>query len=299
MTDLRYVLHPSILMNKSVCCWLNSLLQAFGSLPEFNELIIKNVRKNSANQVYLKLYEFIMFNLSGKNTVNCSNELLECMNKTNRESNNTIKLNQKQNCALEFFENILEIIGDPEITSLFGMVYYRKTTCPSCLKDSIKVDKGIYKMIYKGHEEMTSLDPRDFPGASENLLDVIGNVCTVPKWQCQGCGTISADVKSKYLLGQLSRAIVLVFNKYEHNGAVTLDETMLIKNKKTGQTNKFRLRATIVHYGSPKSGHYICNAIRKIGNDEKWFKFNDQVFSELEEAPLASSDIYMAFYSLE
>jgi len=44
----------------------------------------------------------------------------------------------------------------------------------------------------------------------------------------------------------------------------------------------YHLHAILVHSGTINSGHYYC-FIRPNSNDEKWYKFNDSVVSEVEK----------------
>lgn len=288
------VLYPSPLINKSVCCWLNSVIQAICSNPEFNKMILSDVGNNLTNTLFRLMYSFINMNIHGLDTINCSVEILEAVNKINRESMSNIKMNQKQQCALEFFENLLELMKNDKIINLFKMIYLRQTTCPKCNKTSTNQEEMVYRNIYKTHNVAHF---NENSRASKNLLDLLGHKENISMWKCPSCMTDSPNVTSIYRICRLPEIIVLSFNKTIDNSNVYLDRNMTIRSKTSGNETKYTLKSTIHHYGTSESGHYICNGLRKSGQSESWYVFDDQKFSEIQDVTLESGDIYLAFYS--
>jgi ubiquitin C-terminal hydrolase len=75
-----------------------------------------------------------------------------------------------------------------------------------------------------------------------------------------------------------------------------------------GQSNKYKLRAVVQHYGTHNDGHYICyrtcaHPVTAAGVVNKrlagWYEFNDQFVSQCEESEAMSrGQAFMLFYEM-
>lgn len=292
-------LYPSPLVNKSVSCWLNSIIQSMCTSPDFCAIIKKNIKTNGMNDVYRGFYSFITKNELGYNTEECSNQILESLNKLNRDSMYSAKMIQNQQCALEFFENILEALRDPEIIQLFRCAYLRVTKCPSCLEEHKIVNAHRYVSMYKNSHIPNFHDSKKYPNTKKFVLDLIGTSEIIDCWKCPKCLVESKDVKSDYRIVLLPKIFVIQFDKLTDNSPINLEEKFSLKFRDSPELKTYKAIATINHYGTSVSGHYLANCIRRrpIDNELSWFCCNDQYIYELTEPPLSSTDIYMVFYT--
>lgn len=294
-------LPPGPLANKSVSCWLTSLIQSMSSCPEFYKAIKKGIREHGDNDIYSGFYSFMTKCEEGYSTVECASEILSALNKLNRESMRNIKLNQKQQCALEFFENIIEVLQDKNIYDLFKTYFLRETKCkhPSCGHVERVKTMQLYVPIFKGSTEETFHDPKQFPKADKLVLDILGHIEKIDKYRCPKCQQESADVDSVYRLCTMPKIFVLQFDKAMNNTPVMLVDKFSLTERGTGKNIWYHVNATVCHYGMATGGHYTANCVRKCPKTRKpkWFNCNDLFISELENAPLQSTDIYLAFYS--
>lgn len=294
-------LYPSPLINRSVSCWLNSIIQSLCTSPLFCNIIKKNIKKHSMNDVYRGFYSFIVKNESGYNTEECSSTILESLNKLNRDSMYSVKIVYDQQCALEFFENVLEALKDPEIVALFRCAYIRETVCPSCSEQNKVINAHRYVPLFKNSKTPTFHDPQKYPFAKKFVLDLIGTSEKLDCWKCPKCLAENKGVQSDYRIVLMPKIFVIQFDKIIDNGPVMLVDKFVLNTRGTTKQNVYRAIATINHYGTASSGHYLANCLRTKIADKSvaWFCCNDQSVQELKEAPLESTDIYMAFYSCE
>lgn len=299
-TEQSY-LYPSPLINRSVSCWLNSIIQSLCTSPIFCSTIKKNVKKHAYNDVYRGFYSFIVKNEMGYNTEECSSNILEALNKLNRDSMYSVKIVYGQQCALEFFENVLEALKDPEIVALFRCAYLRETTCPHCHVQNKVINAHRYVPLFKNSRVPTLHDPVKYPFAKKFVLDLIGTSEILDCWKCPKCLAETKDIRSDYRIVLMPKIFVLQFDKAIDNGPVILVDKFVLNLRGTNNQTVYKALATINHYGTATSGHYLANCIRRVpGTDQiSWYCCNDQSVQKLSYAPLESTDIYMAFYSCE
>jgi len=295
------LLPPGPLANKSVSCWLTSLIQSMCSCPEFCKAIKRGIKAHGDNDVYSGFYSFISKCEDGYNTSECATDILSALNKINRDSMRNIKLNQKQQCALEFFENIIEVLHYPAIYDLFKTYFLRETTCkhPSCGHVECVKSMHMYVPIYKGSEEETFHDPKKYPNTNRLVLDILGHVEKIDRYRCPKCQQESIDTESVYRLCTLPKIFVLQFDKATNNTPVMLVDKFCLTERNSGKDVWYHANATVCHYGITTGGHYTANCLRKCPKTRgpKWFNCNDLFISELTSVPLHSTDIYLAFYS--
>jgi len=294
-------LPPGPLANKSVSCWLTSLIQSMCSCPEFCRVIKKNIRKHCDNEIYSGFYSFISKCEDNYNTSECASEILSSLNRLNRESMRNIKLNQEQHCALEFFENIIEALHDPDIYDIFRMYFLRETHCPfeSCGHIERTKNMHLYVPIFKSCADKTYHSSENWPLAKRLVLDILGHVEIIDRWRCPHCQHESKDVQSVYRLCTLPKVFVLQFDKATNNKPVYLADKFSMTQRGSNIDKWYYVNATVCHYGITSGGHYTTNCIRECPkiHKPKWFNCNDLHITELDAAPLESTDIYLAFYS--
>lgn len=299
----KILLYPSPLVNRSVACWLNSFIQAICSLPQFCAAIKQGIKAGQFgenNKLYNAVHGFIIRSANGFDTSNCTDEILVSLKKLNRNSMFAAKIDQHQQCVCEFFTNLLEALSDENINKLFTHEYIYQRACGACGECSYSKDICIYSTIIKNDPRKVSLTNYP-PGINDILLKILGMKCTL-SCTCSKCGETRHDTVETQKMVELPTCFVLTFNKAVDNTPVVLEEYMSFRKKSSTKDTRYKLMATICHFGIPESGHYIANCLRLSSDDKnnclKWYSINDQQIRPLESAPTMSADIFMAFYSM-
>lgn len=287
---------PSSLVNKSVSCWLNAIIQAFGSCPSFCDALVNDLTENLENPLFEKFADYVITNHRGLDTSACSGRILDALNKLTRDSGRNSKLTQQQQCALEFYDLILSGLCHEGIFKMFRSYYVREVTCPSCSHVAQSKDAVQHVDIIKNSNIPTYHDTTH----PRLLRDYLGHRETLSAWECPSCHTEFHDIDMIYRLCHPAKIIVFMFNKVTDNSAVTLPPEMCIKARGGDDRLTYKPVAVINHYGTPESGHYITNCLRMSPRGAlEWYRCNDDIVTSATSDPLSGSAIYMAFYALD
>lgn len=287
-----YRLYPSTLINRGVSCWLNSIVQGLVSCPNFCQVIRKNIKKNMDNEIYHAFYSFMSLNQKGLLTDECSVRILESLNRLNRESMNSVKLAQNQMCSLDFLENVIEALHDPEITDLFTSKYVTETICTHCSKATCILTHHFY----------IGLKKTELPDSKKYARDIVSRDIAIDAWKCPQCSLESFDIKSTSRLITCPKICIVQFDKINNTNVVSVTDhfelSMTVGNYM--RSLQYNIVSTICHYGPTTGGCYIANCLRKNPSDDtlSWYKLNDQNLSQENGPLLDSSDIFMTIYML-
>ncbi len=298
-------LRPSPLVNKSVSCWLNVIIQSLGSCPTFCHVIREGISDNIRNPVYMAFGDYILTNLRGYDTRESSTVILNALNKLTRETGRNAKLTQQQQCALEFLELIISSLKSVDAYRLFRSYYIRDTKCTICGHVSRARDAVSHVDIFKSSTVPNYHDGAAFKDQPKLLLDYLGHREILSAWECPECYEETHDVESVVRLIHPAKVIVFVFDKAMDNSAVILPESLAIRQQKRDDGDsqdiiKYIPVAVIQHYGTTDSGHYIANCLRRSPEGKmKWYRCNDDVIHEVACDPLAGANMFMAFYAID
>jgi ubiquitin C-terminal hydrolase len=290
-------LHPSPLINRSVSCWLNVIIQSLGSCPEFCKIIKEDLSKNLSNNLFSAFGDYVNANINARDTSECSTVILNALNKLTRDTGRNSKLTQHQQCSLEFYGLIISALCHQGIFGLFRSYYIREVTCPSCHHVAKSHDAVSHIDICK-NSQMPNYHPNN--GHPKLLLDYLGYREVISSWECPECHVETHDVESVYRLLKPARIITFVFDKAADNSSVVLPPSISFAQRGTTERLTYHPVAVVSHYGTSVSGHYIvdCKRLSPKGTME-WYRCNDDLIREVASNPLEGASIFMAFYVAE
>lgn len=290
-------LHPSPLINRSVSCWLNAIIQSLGSCPAFCQIIKDDLSENLSNNLFVAFGDYVNANLYARDTSECSSVILNALNKLTRDTGRNSKLTQQQQCALEFYGLIISALHHQDIFRLFRSYYVREVTCKSCGKTAKSHDAVSHVDIYKSSKIPNYHGDTGHP---KILLDYLGYREVISSWECPACHVEEHDIESVYRLLKPADIITFVFDKAADNSSVILPPTIALSQRGTSEKRVYSPVAIISHYGTPISGHYIadCKRLSSKGTME-WYRCNDDLIREVAGNPLEGASIFMAFYVID
>ena len=138
-----------------------------------------------------------------------------------------------------------------------------------CFDDIIRCHNCDYENKVSTNERYIKLDlnysfTELFKPSTETLTD----------WTCEECHLKGADKIRK--LSQLSKNIFVFIKRFDHSGSKDSREIDDLYPNLQHHTNKYKLRACCLHYGSVHGGHYVV--MRQY--DDKWYCIDDDTITE-------------------
>lgn len=290
-------LHPSPLINRSVSCWLNVIIQSLGSCPSFCRIIKNDLANNLTNSLFVAFGDYVNANLQARDTSECSSVILNALNKLTRDTGRNSKLTQHQQCALEFYGLIISALHHPDIFRLFRSYYVREVKCTDCGHVAKSHDAVSHIDIYKSSKIPNYHGNTGHP---KILLDYLGHREILTSWECPECHCEKHDVESVYRLLKNAEIISFVFDKAADNSSVILPPSISLVARGQSEKVTYSPVAVVSHYGTSISGHYIvdCKRMSPKGTLE-WYRCNDDLIREVASNPLEGASIFMAFYTID
>ncbi|OHT09203.1 hypothetical protein TRFO_22043 [Tritrichomonas foetus] len=118
-------------------------------------------------------------------------------------------------------------------------------------------------------------------------------------WGCSNCGKNVNAIHSMeltnmplFLIIHLKRFCVSHHTTAKIDAKVEFPENLHFRNSSIGKDWKLRLKATIIHSGTIRNGHYTARCRDNTG----WFAFNDEKVVEIDEKEAICGSPYILFY---
>lgn len=276
---------PSPFVNSGCSCWLNSLIQSLLSTPlvdyiatandTIDEIKIAGVRDDDKNMLFNEFYK--VCNAGGTHDRSAL-QILSAFKKQLLRSGNNFNIVNTQECALEAYTYMIEMLNDKKITKMFSQASRTIIKCSNCGNSLEQRNTNLFSMVE--------------PGQSVPQLRRRG---VVHDYKCEKC-----EIKRDALRAEILSAghEVLVFATPKSAGLIINESPPSFDIPlRDGAVRTYHVCAFIEHYGSPTSGHYVAYGKR----GDSWYFFNDYLMYPFEnwESALKSPRIYMLFYKCD
>ena len=314
--------------NEALNCYMSSVLQILKNIRSFslqiidiktNDNIIESLQKIISDLLYSKkqkvsLCEFkrcfgnIYKRYKGKKNNDSTYFLLyliqhihknlnkiENQKKTNIINYNNLELNDSDKIEFEKYLDKNEAKNNSFIYDLFYGYFMNKLFCTGC--NNCKITFQCYNIldipIMNENRKLESLEEcLNCYLITKDQKDIKGFDCS--KCQHKLLSLVTCILKlPKILIINLKRVGETVIYKHE----VTIP--FILKTKDIEKLNKFNQNYELIgfvkHFGSDKSGHNIAYSKNML--DNKWYSYNDEIVSEINEYP-STEQSFLLFYQL-
>ncbi|XP_026474216.1 ubiquitin carboxyl-terminal hydrolase 8 isoform X2 [Ctenocephalides felis] len=193
-----------------------------------------------------------------------------------------------------------EYVKDREsiILKLFYGQIRSTVTCMVCAKESVTFDTFSNLSL--------ELPPTNNRCSLSDCLSLYLNGERISGWKCPECKAKREAVK-KLDISRLPMILVIHFKRFYadsfstnvyHKKQTYIDFPLFDLHVATQEPSrryaKYNLYAVSNHYGSMESGHYTAYCKSKVY--DKWYKFDDQIVSQIDQNDVNSSAAYILFY---
>ena len=191
--------------------------------------------------------------------------------------------------------------------SLFVELFYgqfaSKTKCPSCKYTSYAYDPFCFLTLSLPNN---SIIKNEISGI--DLYNVIQNFCNNEsldddnKWKCDKC-KIETKAERTITIWSTPNKLIIHLKRFKNDG----NKNDIFVNYPLYKLNlsrfcvgydkfhsEYNLYAVACHMGTSEGGHYIAYC-KNVNN--KWYKFDDNIVSEVSENSVITKDAYCLFYS--
>jgi len=226
-------------INLGNTCYLNSILQCFINVPEFQQL---NLNFNLLKEIHVDLSE------DGKFINNIYNPL-DIVNYFQKKFKRF-----QQHDAHEFLLEFLDVLN---IKEFYGKIKMN-ITCQSC------------KNVSSTFEDFTTINLQvDKKNIVHTFISYLEQE-NIHEYHCEKCNLYTQAVKTLYLY-TIPLFLILVLKRYNMIIKCDIVEKLMIRETQSGKINEYLLYAIVYHHGTSEDGHYNCNI--KINN--RWYFIDD------------------------
>lgn len=278
---------PSGLINPTVNCWLNALVQALSSCQPFCKLILNEYVNHKSNLLFAEFYKFVYAGTNGLPMENASANIIKAIKKIQKKTQFNAEVSAKQQCVDEFFCMLIEALNEPKITELFSIRVKYLHKCESC-----------------GHvDESTGVHLRrhilDSPQSEKEFVScVLGDKSELDYSKCSKCEHVSHDILRIEKVVNLPEVLCVMFDKIISRKIVHIRTNWTIMDRNTKNTYQYNLVSKVNHYGDNTGGHYVADAIRRNPQGKlQWYNLNDEIVTPLQKFEnIPSDNTFMTFY---
>lgn len=221
-------------------CYLNSLIQALMSIPQFNQSILNDTEPNELVQAYKRVLGYKQLEI---------HNLQQILNILIRLSKGRFRWGSQE----DSHESLMLLFSSFGKHSAMFELRQRCNMICEC---------G-YKLLYPGNETEKILQFN----SEITSKALISQVLYPPNYKCDGCGirnTVDRNpIKQVYTLTLLSDVIVITFPKYDRKVLHDFPFSLAFRMK-GGEVKEYTLCATIDHFGDQNGGHYTAKALRVL-----------------------------------
>ena len=182
---------------------------------------------------------------------------------------------------------------------LFYGQFAAKTKCPICKYVSYSYDPFCFLSI--------SL-PNNLNNSGIDIYSLIHSFCNNEsldddnKWKCDKCKN-ETKAERTITLWSTPKKLIIHLNRFKNDRSknnmfinyplydLNLSKYCVGYDK---YSSEYNLYAVGCHIGSSESGHYIAYC-KNLNN--RWYKFNDEIVTEVEEKEVITNDAYCLFYT--
>lgn len=278
---------PSGLINPTVNCWLNALVQALASCQPFCTLILNEYVNHKSNLLFAEFYKFIYAGVNGWPMQNASANIIKAIKKIQKKTQFNAEVSAKQQCVDEFFCMLIEALDEPKITELFSIKVKYLHKCESC--GHVDESTGVH---LRRHILESPQSEKDF------VQCILGDQSELDYSKCSKCEHVSHDIVRIEKVVNLPRVLCVMFDKIISRKIVHIRTDWMIMDKYTSNIYKYSLVSRVNHYGDNTGGHYVTDAIRRgPKNTLQWYNLNDEIITPLKTFDnIPSDNTFMTFY---
>ena len=285
------------LLNLGNSCYFNSVLQCLYHCPTFKGAI-ETVTLEALSIAVVKQLQMLFVDMgavSHFDYINPTKCLTAAMNipKCKRAG---MKVNGPQQDAGEFLVHLLEHLEEKwkSLSDIFEGEFVSTHTCQHCFYTIIKHQPFKLFTLQMDLPSMLEIKKLNL----YKLMNYFQRATILDGYGCPYCRTQNSTQK-EITLNALPRVLVIVLSRFR--GLIKLDKYVgfpaQLSIKYTTDENEYnamyRIMGIVVHIGpSIASGHYIAY----VRSEEKWFKMNDNIVSEVRWETVRSKEAYLIMY---
>jgi ubiquitin C-terminal hydrolase len=291
--NIDYVPKPFGLKNNSCFCYFNSFIQALATCSSVNRYLFGLRDANIVVKNYINLLNINMRSMGYVPEIDIGsirNTYSIYLKKTAaKDRNERSGFGNGQEDAHEGLLYLLEMMGD-SVATFFNTRYKQYKQCSTCGKKEVVIDGDRYLKENSPFIRIT-LDQfinfnNDFVGTLTRKEEIIDG------YRCDHCHQITKLKKIDYLSKVSEVIIVCIDNYLGVRPQLNLPNSFEIDG--VNNPMKYKLIATVEHFGSLQGGHYVSKVLRnEIGGD---FLCNDSVVRP--DKVTVTQNTYMAFYHI-
>lgn len=203
--------------------------------------------------------------------------------------------------ALEFWRSSFQKTYSPLVDALFGL-FQREMACQHCKKSTYSWEVfNCLKVYYP--ETQNGVVP-----TLESLLQEEFKDETIEGYACDHCAPTRTTAIRKTRLWKLPRTLIVALKRFSLTGQklagpFTLNPSEPVKfdsffssfSPEPSRQKQYSLYATIDHFGSSGGGHYTAQALSPL--NQKWYHYDDDSVSEIQEPSIGRSTYILCFKS--
>ena len=296
----KYLVHPFGLLNNSIICYFNSLIQLLMSCTSINEYLIHNENKFT-NSNFMKIYismvkkyineDNISNNSSETNNLLLFNEFLQLI------KNKNITFGYNQEDAGELLIILLDVLDDKYIYNLFYNKYKCDIYCKKCKKSKeIADDIAIqFELDVDNIPKFTLQSKIDKDLHSMNKY-IKNNYSDLEDLECEYCKEKKMIKLNRLLL--VPTIILVLFKKFSEKQSYNYPLEIYFINKTENKKHNFKLVSSIHHNGNMSSGHYYTKSLRNYKKQVTSYLLNDIHYEQSNLQPEDNSYI-LAYHYVE
>jgi hypothetical protein len=285
---------PSGLINPTVNCWLNALVQAIISCPAFCDKVLET--KTRDNKLLMEFYKLIYAGRRGLPMEGASGQIIQVIKQIQQQTLFIAEVSSKQQCVDEFYTMLIEALNVPEITALFAIKMLYEFKCPKCGNILKSYDMQLRRYIFDPPTE-----------EKEFIKRVIGEQVEIDFIKCSQCNSSHSDQHRCERVVFMPKIYCVIFDKFTSRKMVHVLPHFKLFDKTENRVVTYKLVSQIDHFGSTDYGHYICRGLRKSDSSneavERWYTLDDNYITLLkntdtDSGPLlpVSDTTFMLFY---
>lgn len=281
----KYLVKPFGLINNSIICYFNSLIQLLMSCTSINEYLLCNEHKFT-NSNFMKIYISII-----KKYVAIDESVKDNSNNNTVDNNNLLLFNEflqlvkitnsnfgyNQEDAGELLTLLLDIIDDNYIYNLFYNKYKCDIYCKKCkFISNVQDDIATQFIVEIDNINILTLKSEIDKDLHPLNKHIKNNYSECEGWKCKQCDKEKTIKINRLLL--VPTIIIIVFNKYNEKKNYNYPLEISFINKLENKKHNFKLVSSIHHNGNMNFGHYYVKSLRVNNNQIKPYKLNDTYY---------------------
>lgn len=308
------------LYNFGNTCYLNSIIQTLNSSKLFvREILSYNLEDNKSDAILSYEMNRLLKGVWNDNCIIVPEGIVK-----NLQLILKMPINYQHDVD-EFLEKILNKMGDElsrelnikiegEVKNELDKIYLNSL---KCWEKSFKKEYSFITELFYGqyfseiiclncNHRTSSYDPfmiLELELKYDNILDCIKKHTSfeedIDDYKCEKCQ--KKNIKKRLNIIRLPKVFLITLKRYNNNicklkNDVEINDKLKLKNY-LGEELNYNLKSIIIHEGNCMGGHYYTYT--KNISTEKWFNFNDEKVSEIENINnINKKNIYCLLYEI-